>query len=267
VSGSAGLEPDGAPEILLSVLGAIRLDVGDRGVPIASGGKTERLLTCLALRRRRRMPRSEVLEWLWPGGDPSASAQSLNSLTHHLNKAVASLAGGVPLVVQASGFYRLNPADAVAVDVDLFDDWRQRGQRLLRAGNEAGVAWCVRAVELYRGELCAGTRMDVMSERERLRASQLDLLAHLADHFVEQDESATALAYIRRLLSLDSCREDAHRQAMRCYVRLGQRSQALRQFRLCCEALAREFDAVPEAETVAMFDAIRRSPAGSTAHA
>ncbi|NTU64270.1 MAG: alpha/beta hydrolase, partial [Chloroflexi bacterium] len=67
--------------------------------------------------------------------------------------------------------------------------------------------------------------------------------------------------YASRLLTVDPCREDAHRLAMRCYARRGERAQALRQYQVCETVLRSEFDAVPEPATRQLFDQIRLSPA------
>jgi hypothetical protein len=47
---------------------------------------------------------------------------------------------------------------------------------------------------------------------------------------------------------------------MRCYVRLGERARALRQYRICCESLDAEFEAPPEPLTEALFNRIRLDP-------
>jgi DNA-binding SARP family transcriptional activator len=253
---------DGGPAVLLAVLGTLRLRVAEQLIPIGSGSRSEQLLVCLALRRHHRTARSELLESVWPGADTLLAGQSMNSLTHQLNRSVERLSDGIPLIVHEAGYYRLNPSAEVAVDVDLFDHWQNRGMRLLSAGQvDGGLEWCERAVDLYRGELCAGARIDIVSERERLRVAYLDLLACLADQYFRVGDAAKSLAFVQRLLEVDYCREDAHRQAMRCYMRLGRRSQALRQYQLCCRALAEEFDAVAEPETVALHQLIQHNPA------
>lgn len=258
---STSTAKDGAThDVLVSVLGAIRLSADGKVVPIASGSKAEQILVSLVLERHHRLPRSDLLERVWPSCPMNRSGQCLNSLIHQLNKEVVAHAGGVQLIVNASGFYRLNPADEVTVDSDRFDRWSEHGMRLLRRGDPAGLPYCLSASDLYRGEFCAGTNVDVLIERERLRATFLNLLACLADHALAAGDHAIALRYVQRLLELDCCREDAHRQAMLCYTRLGLRSQALRQYRVCREALEREFDAVPEPKTEAMFDVIRVNP-------
>ena len=118
------------------------------------------------------------------------------------------------------------------------------------------------AVETYRGDLSAGPDMHSLVERERLRARYLNALAQLADlHFAEANYEA-CLQTVLRLLAVDGCREDAHRLAMRCYVRRGERAQALRQYRLCESILASEFEAAPEPATRLLFEQIRLDPAG-----
>jgi DNA-binding SARP family transcriptional activator len=47
---------------------------------------------------------------------------------------------------------------------------------------------------------------------------------------------------------------------MRCHVRRGERSQALRQYRLCQQILRAEFDAAPEPATEALFEQVRLAP-------
>jgi DNA-binding SARP family transcriptional activator len=97
-------------------------------------------------------------------------------------------------------------------------------------------------------------------ERERLRVRYLTLLARLADVHFSQGEYDACLGLAWRLLGHDPCREDAHRLVMQCYTRLGERAHALHQYRLCADILRAEFDAAPEAATLALFDQIRLSP-------
>ena len=97
-------------------------------------------------------------------------------------------------------------------------------------------------------------------ERERLRARYLTLLAHLADYHYGAGNHEVCLDYAWRLLACDPCREDAHRLIMRCYVRQGERAEALRHYRLCVDILRAEFKAAPEAATTTLFEQIRLDP-------
>jgi DNA-binding SARP family transcriptional activator len=88
----------------------------------------------------------------------------------------------------------------------------------------------------------------------------LTLLAWFADRSYRQADYAPAQEYALRLHAHDACREDAHRVVMQAHVRLGERAQALREYRLCEQVLRCEFDIAPEAATKALYDRIRGDP-------
>jgi DNA-binding SARP family transcriptional activator len=149
----------------------------------------------------------------------------------------------------------------VGVDTAHFDALVRTAEAHLRTRDaSAAVAALAAAVELYRGDVYDCDDLHVLVERERLRAVYLSLLRRLADQHLEQHEYMQALHYTRRLLAADPCREDAHRLAMRCHVRLGERAQGLRQYRTCAQILAAEFCAGPEPLTDALFARIRVAP-------
>jgi DNA-binding SARP family transcriptional activator len=191
--------------------------------------KSAHLLLCLVLAREHRLPRSHILETLWPETDPALAGQALNSLNHQINKTSARHLNGEGLIVHETGHYQLNASDRHWIDVDHFARWSETGRRLLSTDDvAAGVAYCEQALALYQGDLCGDSSIQTVIERERLRAAFLDLLVRLADHHYGHNDPGKALHYTQRVLAHDPCREDAHRQAMRCYVRLGQRTQAFR---------------------------------------
>jgi hypothetical protein len=51
----------------------------------------------------------------------------------------------------------------------------------------------------------------------------------------------------------DRCHEDSHRLLMLCYDRLGLRARALRQYRLCEEALGQDYGLSPSPETRVVY--------------
>lgn len=249
--------------ITIALLGTFQLFVNHHPLPISRGSKAEGMLVHLALAQERRLWRDELLAQLWPDHNPTLASQSLHSLVYQLNKRMGQRTTPTNLVSYDNGYYALNPGTEVSIDIDYFESWQQEGKAALQVGRlEHGLACYEQALALYRGDLCSDsaiTDVAVILERERLRVSLLDLLATLADYHLPQDPMR-ALAYIHRLLNHEPCREDAHRQAMRCYMRLGARAQALRQYQFCVQILAAEFGAQPEAATVALFEQIRLAP-------
>jgi DNA-binding SARP family transcriptional activator len=114
------------------------------------------------------------------------------------------------------------------------------------------------AVALCEGDLLGTWRHDwIVRERDRLHVVRLDLLERLTEHYVARGAVTAGLAHGRRLLLIDPARETTHRQLMRLHAAAGDRTAALRQYRLCVEALAEEFAISPSAETVELYQSIR----------
>ena len=247
--------------ILICLLGSFCLL--KRGYPIAlrGGGKTEALLGYLGLQYRHRVPRDLLVHTLWPASDSALAHQSLNSLTYSLHKLVGDVLGGAAPVLHEDGYYRLNLAAGIGVDVVYFDRLVEAGdQQLHECDAEMAMRSYDRAAQLYRDDMQLATDAQTVMERERLRASYLTLLGQLAEYHYQQGAYSMALAYLWRLLERDAYREDAHRLVMRCYVRRDERAAALHHYQVCVDMLRTEFDAVPETATVALFEQICHDP-------
>ena len=249
--------------VLICLLGSFRVMKVGTEVHMRSGGKTAMLLSSLALGNHYRVSRQSLLSTLWPDSEEGRAAHAVSSMIHALRESLGDALAGAPPVVYTGGAYELNVDAGVGVDIACFDALASAAERQLRAGDTAtAIRLSSQAVDLYRGDVCAIDDMRAIIERERLRALYLSLLGRLADECFGQLDYAEALRYARRLLSHDPCREDGHRLVMRCHVRLGERAEALRQYRICWQILVTEFDARPEPLTDALFERVRLDPDG-----
>jgi DNA-binding SARP family transcriptional activator len=249
-------------EILVCLLGSFRFTHHGQPLKLLIAGKAMTLLSELALHLDEGVTREELLETLWPEQDSAHSTVSLNSLIYSLQRRLKDVVqDSVPLVYE-NGCYALNKEAGVSTDIARFDTYVNQGTRLAASGNEVTAVRSYKcAADLYRGDLCAGSNVFAIIERERLRARFLSVLAWLADRAYRERDDETALEYALRLLACDPCREDAHRMVMRIRLHRGERSEALRHYRVCEQVLRREFDAVPEAPTRELFDQIRAGSA------
>ncbi len=246
--------------ILICLLGHFRVLRADQPVSLQSE-KARMLLSHLGLQHQEAVPREWLLETLWPEHAPILASQSLNSLVYSLRKSLGGDNHDNAPILHEGGYYRLNKEAGVGIDVACFESLVKSGdQRLLANHLPKAVTFYAQAVDFYRGDLCAGTDINSVMARERLRAHFLTVLARLADYYFSVDEYGHCLHYADRLLQNDACREDAHRLLMRCYMRQGERAQALRQYRLCESILRAKFDAVPEGRTTLLFDQVRLNP-------
>jgi DNA-binding SARP family transcriptional activator len=247
--------------VMLCLLGNFRLLVAGELIPTHPGGKSEALLSLLALQSSRRMPRERLVQTLWPASDFALGLRSLNTLVYNLHKLLGSALKGAAPVLHEDGYYRLNSEAGIGVDVTLFDRLvADVGQHMQAHATTAALDVYTRAAALYRGDLCFAADAHTLMERERLRARYFTLLSQLAEFHYQADDDTTALEYLWRLLTRDPCREDAHRLVMRCYVRRGERAAALHHYQVCVDVLRTEFDALPEPATVALFQQIRLEP-------
>ena len=127
----------------------------------------------------------------------------------------------------------------------------------------------MRCVSLYRGELLdafvSGEEVFdewVVPARERLRKTACETAARLARLLNQANRHQDCVAILNRLLAIDRAHEPAHLDLMRLLAKLGRRSDALRQYRICTEALERELGAEPSLETQQLYSQLQRDGAG-----
>lgn len=247
--------------VLIGLLGNFLLLKEGQPLAIRQGGKGEALLSHLGIQVRHGVSRTALLQLLWPESDSTLASQALHSLVHSMNKLLSDALNGNAPIIHGGGSYRLNTEAGIAVDVTHFDALTAAGDRHMCRGDRTPAMQAYSsAIDFYRGDLCLGSDIHALIERERLRARYLTLLGHLADYNFDVGNYATCLEYAWRLLACDPCREDAHRLVMQCDVRLGKRAEALHHYRVCTDILRTEFDAAPETATTALFHRIRLEP-------
>ena len=216
--------------------------------------KTQALLAYLALPLGQSHPREKLATLLW--GDMQ-HAQARGNLRNALSriKKILPKAVRASLVVDGASV-SLDPS-VVDVDVAQFE-------RLLADGSMDALG---HIAVLYRGDFLAGL---VLSERpfeewltaERLRLHELAIQG-LGRLFAYQEKAGDREAAVQtglRLLGLDALQEPVHRALMSLYAGLGRRQAALRQYQLCMDALKRELNAQPEAETTQLYQQILKTP-------
>lgn len=232
--------------LTIRLLGSFEARLG-AGPPAAFPTKKARaLLAYLAARPAQVHSRDEIAELLWGARADEQARGSLRRTLSDLRKALP-LDDGEWLV--SDGDTIKLSGTSVEVDVARFEG--------LAADGEPGAL--EQAAELYQGEFLAGFGLHeqafeewLRTERERLRQVALKTLRKLLAHHTASKALDAAIHAGARLLSIDPANEPAHRALMSLYARQGRRSEALRQYRLCCEALMRDLGIRPDAATEAL---------------
>jgi DNA-binding SARP family transcriptional activator len=239
--------------LTLQVLGAFRVhDPSGAEIRIASR-KGRALLAYLALRPGESHSRERLATLLWEDADEDLARTSLRQALAAVRKA---------LPANAQGALRAD-TESVGVDPALIESDLLSLRRGLAAGTRTSLQ---QAVAQYRGDLLDGfdarsTAFEewLVAERATLRKQMSETLQKLTDLCTANGDAEGALSACTRLVGLEPLNEAAHRTLMELHARRNAYAEALRQYRVCRDALRRELDVAPEPATEQLYrDLMRR---------
>lgn len=218
------------------------------------------ILQYLLLRRARPVPAEELAEVFWPEA-PSVERTTLYATLTRLRHGLKAAGLGATTLRRERGGYRLSLPAETRVDLDAFDAEIRAGRK--GTTGEAFVAHREQALSRSAGDLLEDAPYaDWCSlDRDAVRARWVEAALALARAHEEEGRPERAIEWYQRALAREAILEDAHRGLMRCYARTGRRDQALRQYQRCAATVRQELDTLPDAETVAVHDAIVRGDA------
>jgi len=189
---------------------------------------------------------------LWPDASEAQLHNNFRVTLHHLRRAL----GRHEWILFEDGSYRFNRSLAHWVDVEAFETHVAAAKKSLDA--DQAIADLEAAVGMYRGDFLENLGSDwPMLHREELRRLHQEALLLLGRLLFAGERYAEAVEIYRRALAQDSYLETAHRGVMRCLVRLGERSLALRHFDGLVTLLKEEMGLPPARETVALAERLR----------
>src|SRR5919197_1375223 len=191
---SAAMELWDGAGLGIQLLGAFGVRVS--GSPVPDGAwrlrRAKSLVKLLALAPERRMHREQVVELLWPGGDPAG-----NGLHQVLYTARRALGAGDHLVLRDDVVALVG--DDVWIDVQAFElaTAAARDGRTIDAYRAA--------LALYAGELLPEDRYEdwTAARRESLRETYLALFVELGELQVAAGDAAGAIATLHRAVVED----------------------------------------------------------------
>ncbi len=242
-----------------TLLGSFRLYRAQAEVPLGGSRVVLDLCRYLVAHAGRVVPREVLLELLWPEQAPAAPA------THRLHVAVSTLrhlldeplADHSLLLMEDEG-YRIG-ADSVVTDCDLFELRYDHAKACLDRHNAPAAAESFRdALAVYGGEYLADSPYAewALGQRAHFAERRLNALTALCEFATAEGSLLAVMEYAQAILAVDNLRERAHRQLMRAHYLMGQRSCAIRQFRVCADLLEQELGTAPSLQTKNLVEAI-----------
>jgi DNA-binding SARP family transcriptional activator len=216
--------------------------------------KAKTLVKLLALEPRHQLHREQLMELLWPEMAPESAARNLNKTIHLARHALEpDLKAGVHsrfILTQAQQVI-LDGSAGLWIDVDRF-------AHRTTSMESTELFALDESLKLYEGDLLIEDLYEdwATAKREQLRGLYQDTLRRVILLYERDGKLHQSIERLKQLLASDSANEDAHRALMRLYAATGNRHQALRQYRTCCETLDRELDSKPERATIELYEQI-----------
>ncbi len=242
------------PSLNIYSLGRFQITRNGAALPVCKSRKALAVFRYLLTTRHHAADKEELMEIFWQDVAPREAAHSLHVAISALRRYLDPT--GRSYVRFEVGRYVIEPEAPIEDDAGEFARRVEEGDRLRRAGEpeRARDAYAA-ALALYHGdyEVEDLNLAWAMAERERLLVKYLSVLDHLGRLYMREGRNEAAAQCYRLLLERDNYREDAHGQLMRCYLDMGRRPEALRQYELCAAILARDLGLEPMPQTQALY--------------
>ncbi|MBO9339686.1 MAG: bacterial transcriptional activator domain-containing protein, partial [Chloroflexus sp.] len=206
--------------------------------------------------------REQICAWLWPEADLEAAERQFKVTLNTLNTALEPHRPPrvPPFFIRRQGLaYSFAPSFGVWIDVDEFE--LRASSALTSTDPDFARRSAQAALQLYRGDYLAEALYDpwTIEERERLLARYLATAIAYAEQLSTEGRHNEAIQIAEQVLRRDRCYEEAYQLLMRAHARAGSRSQAMRSYTRCVQALREELGIEPLPETEALYRRIRQN--------
>ena len=238
-----------------------RFEVLRDGQPLAFSRKlpkkTLALLKAMVALGGRAVSEQRLLDALWPNEEGDAAARALDATVLRLR----GLLGDAGAIVQQGGKLSLGPG-RVWVDVFAFE------QAIVSAGDHRSRpkerALLSRAIALYQGSFLAEDAGEAwpIATRERLRGRFIHAVGRHAEQLEADGDCESAVHAYLRGLDADPAVESFYQGLMRCYPRLGRRSEGISAYQRLRQVLSVTLGLAPSPSSERLYQALREQQPG-----
>jgi DNA-binding SARP family transcriptional activator len=258
-AGPQGEKEPSPPSLVVYCLGPFRVYQDDQLIADWESLKAKSILKYLVTHHGKPIAKDVLMDLFWPEAEPEAARRNLHQAVYSLRKILRQRRPDFPYVWFEDDCYLLNPQTSAWLDFEQFEQCYRDGQRMEAAGRLAEAIEQYGIAEgLYQGDFLEEELYEDWPtlQRRHIRTLYLQMADHLSEYYIRHGDLAAAIVLCRKILSVDSCYEEAHRKLMRCYLAQGQRHLAVRQYQACMQALGEELDLTPSEETAELYQRI-----------
>ena len=244
----------------VNFLGRFRV-VCPNGVEIEWPGAKSRMLAAYLLYKKKPQHREVLMETFWPDKPYKQARNCLNATMHQIHVAARNACPGLKLFSVRVDHYAICEKVSIESDVQLFQLQIKLAARFEQEKRLSRMINCLETtIAYYGGDFMEDDLYErwVEEERSALQQAVIFALDKLSHYYSLDGKPDIAIPICCRLLQVDNCREDVHRRLMRCYYRIGQRSQAIRQFEVCRDVLKNELGVQPSQKAWQLLEKIKQ---------
>lgn len=243
------------------MLGGFFLRRGDAVLEVKGRSRKLYLLLAYLIRERDRdVSHEELAAVLWPGEELDETTwRSLKALLHRARAFLDGLGGDTgKCLLNREGMCRWNPEVPLRLDAEEFRALCGEG----RGGGGVRLDCCLRALELYRGDLlpAAGDCPWAAEERDRLHRLWLEMVQAVLPLLAGGGQWERTAALAEEALVLEPCREDLCRGRMEALLALGRKQEAAKAYESFQEALLAQRGVLPSDGLRELYSAARNDP-------
>jgi DNA-binding SARP family transcriptional activator len=242
------------PKLTIQALGRSLVELDGRPVTAAEWQNQKRVreLLFFLLANPEGLTKEAIGVVIWPESSSAQLKLQFKNAIYRLRYAL-----GQEVISFEGDRYWFNREQDYDYDVESFGEALE--QACTAPGRVEKIAALRRALDYYRGDYLPELGATwVVPLREGYRQKYVAAVLELANLLLEAGEAGSALEYAQRILAEDRCLEEAHRLAMLAYAAKGDRAGVIRQFERCCEDLNEEMNIEPSAQTIQLFETLRR---------
>jgi DNA-binding SARP family transcriptional activator len=255
----------GTPSLAVYCLGPFRVYQDEQPVEDWPSSKGKAVFKYLITHRERPVIKDILMDLFWPDSPEESARNNLNVAIYGLRQALRKTNPSYSHILFSDDCYLLNPGMHVWLDCEAFLHHIAQARKLEELEDlEAATSEYGKAESLYQGEFLEEDRYEdwPTPKREQLNEEYLGLLDRLECYYFDKQNYQVCITVCRKMLTIDPCREKAHRYLMQCYFEGGQPYMALRQYHQCVDALNEELKVSPSAATKKLYEYIRRRSQG-----
>ena len=244
-------------DIQIRLLGGLQINRTEGTETQFRSRRAVALLAFLIVNHNRPVPRTELVELIWPDKTEQQGRSNLRWVLNYLSKLIPN------------GLEKTRQTVQFALTVEDVVDTHAISQAMEGDNLELLSSLLLET----QGEYMAGFYFNesaefetwLITQRETWRLRLLEYLENLITYYATTNEYEMGLAFARKWLDIEPWSEPAHCWVMRLLSRTGRTDQALEQYERCWRILAEELGTEPTDETTNLYRRLQQA-AGQPRH-